>query len=787
MSAFTGSNRTCAKALASLRLRRPSRKGAQSRSPPTSAAPSDGTATPTRLGGGSPRDGGSNEEDEELFRFVNELFNNDAAVAAPALDPTPVPSGGEAPPVDAHRTAALWHDGYRAAALPAPHEAWLKLDRATPAALPPTLAPALAHAWCADGALSLEAAPRPGCTLLHLDALLPSDAPPPPDAHSLAKTLLAGGAAPWLRARRVVVHFRGETAVAQQGSARRTPHIATSAEQPRPPRLLPIALLSTEAAMLQAPGWGGPTAGSQLWLRLHGQVCALRCEGGVVAIPALAGVEGAARLWLAQQAAPGGAARTVLLTRDAAVAAEVASLALASGDDEATERLLCVLGAALRPGCAPRVLAAAAAEALRRGWVALSSRLLPPLRAALDAGACDADACAAARMLLHAAALSGRPALVRLVLSASYDGAMGTPHSRADRGLTPLHFAASLGDGATAEVLASASPESLLAWFHARNDDGATPGGLATSGSAARLHAALARRLDSARPLVAELAAAVCDETAVIEQGEPFDDLALARFLLRTYAPADAGSPAAPSERKLYEAQRMMRRRQQALCMPVITFLIVQRRVWLPPPTPEQVAALSLPGSQYSWSEVHTAYQASLRSLPVYTEATMVLNAALLFFVCLPQLRSAYARHGLAVMRTYCAFQSLLLHGLAEWHVRRELGFVLRFPAFPGVLVMFLLNTHLAFVPLPVRDSVTLLAARSALMAVGHITGLPVWPSSTAPLQTGVLFVATNAAYAAILVLLDRRDWAAWRMGRRRKLAERAAFAKQTPSAGRRS
>jgi hypothetical protein len=133
-------------------------------------------------------------------------------------------------------------------------------------------------------------------------------------------------------------------------------------------------------------------------------------QEGAVTLPDLRGEEGAARLWLAREGSPGGASRTVLLSRDAFIAAEVASLHAnananaSAADDDATERLLCALGAALRPGCAARVVAAAAHASLRRGWIATSARLLPALRAAL-VGA-DAEDLAVARTLLHAAAAS---------------------------------------------------------------------------------------------------------------------------------------------------------------------------------------------------------------------------------------------------------------------------------------------------------------------------------------------------------------------------------------------
>ena len=772
VAAFAGNKRTCDKALATLRLRRPSRKGStRGRTRPTASAPLLSPASAASLDdpAGRPNDGSSN--DDELFSFVDALLGDAATAAGFNVEPQ---QGAEVmAPLDRARATALFHDSCSAAALPSAHEAWLKLDGTTPAALPPSLAPALAAAWCHDASLSLEATPRPGCTLLHLDALLPADVPPPLDAKGLAHGLLASAAAPWLRARRVTVHLRGETAVAEPGRAGRSAHVALNAMAvpQRPPRLLPLALPSTAAGALRAPGWTGPPADYTLWLRLHGQVCALRCEGGVVTLPPLGGAEGAAHLWLAQDGLPGGGSRAVLLTRDAAIAAEVASMvaeAEGSGDDTEQEQLLCVLGTALRPGCAPRVLAVAAAAALCRSWDATAARLLPPLRAALDAGACDAAARAAARTLLHAAALSGRPALVRLVLSQSHDGALGAPHAPGDGGLTPLHLAAAMGDGATATVLASTSPAALLAWFTARSACGATPAAaaLAAGGSAARAHAALARRLHNARPLAAKLAAtAEHDDGAA--QSEPFDDEALARFLLHAYAPAAASDPALPGERKLYDTTRMLLRRSRALCTPPFSIITVIRCWILPPPSAEAIALATLPENG-AWSVVFQGLQPT-----VVLVSRLVISIGMLAFAGLPQLRGAYARHGRMVLAAYCALLFLLLPAMSEWHVRRVLGIQVCLPLLPGFLLVAIMTVHLAFIPLHLHDSLALFAARWVLMSVARVTGEPIWPRPEPPLLLStLLYTALHVTCAMVLVVSDRRAWASWRSARRKRLAE---------------
>jgi len=340
-----------------------------------------------------------------------------------------------------------------------------------------------------------------------------------------------------------------------------------------------------------------------------------------------------------------------------------------------------------------------------------------------------------------------------------------------------------MGDAATAEVLAGASPASLVAWFYTRcSADGTTPGdrALAAGGAVARLHVTLARHMDSARPLVAELASADGDDEESEPSGPvagPFDDVALARFLLRTYAPRSAGAAARPTERSLYEAHRSLSRRPQMLCVPTITFLLVLRRSRLHPPSPEALAAVALPGA--SWAQVYSLYQGSLISLPLYNTAVMVVHAATFAFVALPQLRAAYARHGLAVLRAYCVFQSLLAPVVGDWQARRALGFVVRFPPLPAVPVMIFQTTHLGFVPLPLRDRLALLAGRWSLMACARISGAPIWPISTAPVFTTLVFTLATALFSLLLTVLDRRDWAAWRLGRRRVLAERSLSSKR--------
>ena len=663
-------------------------------------------------------------------------------------------------------------DGARAVALaawggsnlPAVRMCSLKLDNANPGSLPATLAPALAAAWCDDAALGMEAAPRPGCTLLHIDALVcPEEAPPAPDATRLLRSLLASAAGAWLRKRAVTVRTgAGDGAAAGPGN---TPvSAAGDAALPRPPQLQPLALLSTAAATLNAPkGWAGPPPGMQLWLRLNGQVIKLQCKSGAVTLPALNGAEGAAHIWLAKEGAAGGAARTVLLTRDAAIAAEVAS---ANADDEATQQLLCAIGAALRPGCAPRVLAAATAEALSRGWVAVSSRLLPLLRAAVDAGACDADAGIAARRTLHAAALSGRPELAQLTLSLSADGKLGAPNAQHGRGITPMHLAAMAGDGATAAVLAGASPAALVAWFCVRNSEGATPADVAC-GSAAATHAALMRRLNNARMLAAELAAAghdAADSDAAVATAHPFDDAALARFLLRIAAPSDPAAPAAPGEQALYEQQRFMRHRLWCLCFPPFVFVAIVRRIIVPIPI-AIVAPPALPTFHQAWA----MYQ-DMQQLPRLL-VVLAMHLCVIMVVTLPRLRRVCESHGMLVLRIFSVVQFLVLPAVAEMRVRNALGFSVVWPWVEGSWFAASITINMALLPLPCRDILALLAARWTQLVVARLTGAPIWPSNSEPLLAALTTTLLHAVLTGVVVIMDRRAWAAWRKARRSRLA----------------
>ena len=451
---------------------------------------------------------------------------------------------------------------------------------------------------------------RSGCTLLTFDAVVDcvpdhgndDDAAADDDdgdarAASALRAMLAdaGAAGAFLRSQ-ASVHLavggrRGGCASAAFGQL-----LPPRPGRPRPPRrlppLAPLALLSTAAGELRlAPGSDGAAAASgtqalpPLLCRLHGQYLPLEVRGHVACVPAT-DAEGVALVEsaplengddgdAASAARPRPAApRPVLLTRDAAIAAEVAAAAAALPADAAAARAaleaaVVALGHALRPECATPLLACAAIEALHRGWAAAARRLVPSLAervegvaesgggstmspgagrhsssssqaasappAPYDDVADDDDDVAAPHgvTLLHAAAASGRAELATLVLRCGGPerrfGAAATP---GPRGATPLHLACRADGAAVAELLTAAAEAdddadddassaddattAVLAWFTANDDAGRTPSRMAAAPDAraalAALDEALRLRLRAGSRLARALAAALLAE-----------------------------------------------------------------------------------------------------------------------------------------------------------------------------------------------------------------------------------------------------------------------------------
>ena len=448
---------------------------------------------------------------------------------------------------------------------------------------------------------------RSGCTLLTFDAVVDcvpdhgndDDAAADDDdgdarAASALRAMLAdaGAAGAFLRSQ-ASVHLavggrRGGCASAAFGQL-----LPPRAGRPRPPRrlppLAPLALLSTAAGELRlAPGSDGAAAASgtqalpPLLCRLHGQYLLLEVRGHVACVPAT-DAEGVALVEsaplengddgdAASAARPRPAApRPVLLTRDAAIAAEVAAAAAALPADAAAARAaleaaVVALGHALRPECATPLLARAAIEALHRGWAAAARRLVPclaerlegvaesgggsastpgaggrsssssqgasaPPSAPYDEGGDDDVAAPHGVTLLHAAAASGNAELAALVLRYGPERRFGAAATPGPGGATPLHLACRADSAAVAELLTAAAgggddddsdatvddaASAVLAWFTAHDDAGSTPSRMAAAPGAstalADLDVALRQRLRAGSRLARALAAALLAE-----------------------------------------------------------------------------------------------------------------------------------------------------------------------------------------------------------------------------------------------------------------------------------
>jgi hypothetical protein len=194
--------------------------------------------------------------------------------------------------------------------------------------------------------------------------------------------------------------------------------------------------------------------------------------------PATAGME---RLLMAELEGDDGvmpSLRPVLLTRDAAVAAEVEAALGALEDDAEAEGCILALGHALTAGAPAVVVRLAAEVAAAHGLDVTLARLCTPLAAL---GACPRGT----DTPLHAAARSGdvgRVRSARTVLGCSAGGASAV----GVRGSTPLHAAASLPAPAPRaamlrELCSPADGTAPLAWLAARDDSGATPAQLAAA------------------------------------------------------------------------------------------------------------------------------------------------------------------------------------------------------------------------------------------------------------------------------------------------------------------
>ena len=378
----------------------PAKRVSRRRSPPAARAPHSGT---TSASSGAERTPEYDAFDAlEVFESsvwgradlgLDDLLALDCAKAAPAAPnaalPLPpsslrpvsfhvkLPHGGPPPELNASVSLLLSSLGVPPAALTAcvrPGCVLLTLDALTPAA------EAAVHALQPEALLAaLAAAPGPTGAYIRSQAAVTVRVG---DAEAAASPVAE--AAAWATQRRPRVGD-AEAAASLTGLIITRSRVAAA---PRPPPLAQLALLCTSDGVLSAAPHAPPLAGP-LACRLGAHVlpCALAADGRALLLPA-SGLEGALLVEHVPEGAPlhrAGAARPVLLTRDAAVAAEVAA-ALGRADRDDAERALLICGAALRPDAAVAVLAPAAALAARLNMPALLTRISVALRERCVAG-----------------------------------------------------------------------------------------------------------------------------------------------------------------------------------------------------------------------------------------------------------------------------------------------------------------------------------------------------------------------------------------------------------------
>ena len=270
------------------------------------------------------------------------------------------------------------------------HCVQLKLPAASASAeaLPVALTHSLARLLTALGVppAALTTCVRPGCILLTLDALLPRGVAPV-DAQALLAALLAdaGEAGAFTRAQPSVTVRVGEleaTTSAPANNQLTTERVPAAA---RPPPLEPLAVHATEDGACVLSAAGGARLTGPLAARCGAAVLPveLRPDGSLAVRPGRR--EGAMLVEAVPEGTPlhrAGAARPVLLTTDAAIAAEVAAALPGVLSAEAAEAAVLLLGAALSAELPSlRVAAAAATLAAALGLPATLRSMTSALRA----------------------------------------------------------------------------------------------------------------------------------------------------------------------------------------------------------------------------------------------------------------------------------------------------------------------------------------------------------------------------------------------------------------------
>jgi hypothetical protein len=483
----------------------------------------------------------------------------------------------------------------------------IKLPSSAPTALPAALRDAL-RTLLDPATTGVHAAVEPGCTLLTLGGVCMASASSGLavcGAEEAARALLRGVCGGFFAAQRgFTVSLRpGDAARVRQGTVVASPpRNAWSADaqdaddadvRVRFAAALPAALRSDAAVALRVLLPAGAAARFRVRCRVHGQFLsvALTEEAAppssasasallrlhVLSFPPCA-ASGLALLELRRVEAMhaeaeeregallhGGCATSevvvpMLLTSDAAIASEVASLRRDGNSEEVAAVCACLGHALRRRGDAEEeeeeedpaedappatLLCVALRASLARGWLATAAALLP--RCGADAAAACGSGRGGAPSLLHAALCAPAPvAALSLVLrrlcpraAAAAAAAAGLPDDDDDDDATSDAFSSLLPGGVTALHLAAAHPDASVAaaaaqlllqrfpggagaaWALARDAAGRTPSDVARTayGSGDGNDAAAMRALDgAARSAVAAAALRATEAAADAEE-----------------------------------------------------------------------------------------------------------------------------------------------------------------------------------------------------------------------------------------------------------------------------
>jgi hypothetical protein len=535
LSAFEGAKRTCAAAAARSAVRRRAAKLAAAAAEATAAAAAAAAAPPPPPPAFSALPPLTRElvslggvwESEDVW-LLGHFGNSNANGNGNG-------SGSGHGSSYGHSTAPLSDDAW-SARFPSPALAAVKLHDAAPAALPPVLRDAL-RSWAdsddivADGAVAdahggrlmsdIITAVRPGCTLLSVAALRGAGggAGAQQGASHMAAALAEAlppsvGRFSVCDAAGRVVHSGGGGAVAARVAAAPAPplaplraHAVCTARRAWWRRSdAPLVLCArdddADAMMADAshPQVGPYRVAASFFTEppvapppiradaRSGEVTldARRCDalGGASGFACFSSLHAAALPW---QPADAAQRRAVLLTPDAAAAAEVCA-GLAHVSDAEASAVVTLCGAALLAGAPARTTRAAASCAAQRGWNNLLRAYLNDLAASVPPCAEDADDDdddAREDMPMHGAARGGNAAAVRL-LARTPGG--GDALSVDDVGATPLHYAARLRRGAarhaTLRALLASHPAARRAFDTARDATGRTPAQYAAAADA---------------------------------------------------------------------------------------------------------------------------------------------------------------------------------------------------------------------------------------------------------------------------------------------------------------